>query len=347
MKRIKKIIKILQCVNCSGDLKLEKNKLVCNSCKEIYPIVNEIPRFVDKSYYNLSEINKSNEEKIKNYFGWEWDIYKDWGFVKEKDLKDLKDLKDDEKIEWKIGGGTVKSRKSAFKSKCQLTEYDLKNSSIILDAGCGNGRYTFEAAVNTKNIIIGVDLAYGAVNSAYENTKNLDNVIIIQASLFNLPFKNNTIDACFSNGVLHFTGNAHRAFNEVCRTMKGRGIFVAHIIHKLNPIWQLNDYLIRKYTARCSINQLMGFARKMSNFAKIVQKRNPSILNFLNYFFRLQPTVHHMYDWYCAPVISYHTYPEVEGWFKENSFNIIKTQKPPKIYFIKRPWALNIKGQKL
>jgi len=32
---------------------------------------------------------------------------------------------------------------------------------------------------------------------------------------------------------------------------------------------------------------------------------------------------------------------------KENLFNIIKTQKPPKISFIKRPWSLNIKGQKL
>jgi uncharacterized protein YbaR (Trm112 family) len=37
------LLKILACPACKGELKLEKEKLVCLNCKKIYPIKNGIP----------------------------------------------------------------------------------------------------------------------------------------------------------------------------------------------------------------------------------------------------------------------------------------------------------------
>ncbi len=40
---IERYINILQCPNCSGDLKLYGNYLKCVSCNKIYKIINGIP----------------------------------------------------------------------------------------------------------------------------------------------------------------------------------------------------------------------------------------------------------------------------------------------------------------
>lgn len=336
MEKISKILDILACLECNADLKIQDSTLICKSCQKKYPIIDGVPRFVDEQYYSLNDENDTITEKTKNYFGYEWERFKTWGFIEDSSLKE------EEKIDW--FGGTVASRKGAFKAKCKLSQDDLENSKYILDAGCGNGRYTYETGLNAKNMVIGVDIGYGSVKSAYSNTKDLENVVIIQGSLFQLPFKKNSIDTCFSNGVLMHTGNARKAFDEIASKIKQDGFFVAHLYHRLNPIWELNDHLIRKYTTKLSIEDGIKFARRMANFAKKIEKI-PFLLRFINLFFRLQGTLIHMYDWYSAPVASHHTYSQVEKWFKQSGFQVAETSKS-KFYPFMLPWALNIKGKK-
>lgn len=335
---IERILRILQCPVCNGDIHgtNEGKAVQCLDCTRIYPIVDGILRFVDEEYYQLNTTNRSIEEKTKNYFGYEWKRFNRWGFVSEEELGE------NEKVEWL--GGTVEARCQAFKNKCRISETELKESAYILDAGCGNGRYTYEAALHTDAIVIGVDIGYGAVSSAHENTIQLQNVIIIQANLFDLPLKSGVIDACFSNGVLMHTGDARKAFKEISRTIRKRGVFVLNVYHKLNPIFELNDYLIRTYTTRLSIERGIRFARRISAFARTAN-RLPYVLRIFNIFVRLQPTIIHMYDWYTAPIATHHTYKEGEQWYQENGFSIVETKKSSLYPFIK-PWALNIKGIK-
>ena len=341
MKNYKKLIDLVVCLYCKGNLILETNSINCTKCKKNYPIVDGIPRFVDESYYELNEDNTELQKKTKNYFGFEWEYFNQWGF--------LEDGKTNIGKEHLNKGGTVSDRIQTFDNKCRLDRYDI-NSKIVLDAGCGNGRYTYEAALRSSedSLIIGVDVGYGAVKSAYENTKDLDSVIIIQASLFDLPFKDEIIDSCFSNGVLMHTGNAQKAFAEISRKIKTGGVFVAHVYGKLNPIWEFNDYWIRKITTKLSIRKGLKLAQFFSKIAKIINVI-PKGLVILNLFIRLQPTEHHMFDWYSAPVASHHTYDELSAWFYENNFNLIddislKNKTTNKLIF--KPWAINLKGKK-
>lgn len=333
---MKRIENILRCLECKDDLKYNNNSFICDNCKSRYPVVDSIPRFVSESFYNLDAGRTDIEERTKNYFGFEWDYFKDWGFVPDEDVPKAKE---NEFIE-----GTVSSRKKAFDSKCRMTYEDLTDDKIVLDAGCGNGRYTYEAASRGKALIIGVDIGYGAVKSAFENNKKNYNVIIIQASLFNLPFKNNVFDSCFSNGVLMHTGDAEKAFYEIAHTIKRKGVFAVHLYHKLNPVWEFNDKLIRSITTRLDIEKNLKLATILANFARIVNKI-PYALRVANIFLRLQRTKHHMYDWYSAPIATHHTFDELAGWFYKNGF--IVDDKIPKLRSIfSRPWGFNLKGIK-
>jgi len=335
MNKFTKVESLLKCLKCNHDLYYESERFRCNNCNAEFPIIDNIPRFVPENFWNLDENSATIQEKTKNYFGFEWDYFKNWGFINDEDVPE-------DKIDL-YRGGRVSDRKSAFETKCRLNNDELKKGKIILDAGCGNGRYTYEAASRGGGLIVGVDVGYGSVTSAYHNTKELDNVIIMQCDLFNLPFKDNVFDSCFSNGVLMHTGNASKAFDEISRTIKPGGVFVAHLYNRLNPIWEFNDYIIRIVTTRLSIRANIKFAKFMSGISKKINKL-PGGFERINYFLRLQPSIIHMYDWYSAPIATHHTYKELARWFRKNNFSIL--DPIPERGLWKQPWAINLKGIK-
>jgi SAM-dependent methyltransferase/uncharacterized protein YbaR (Trm112 family) len=335
-EHLRNLLEYLCCIGCLGELEYAESAFRCSQCKESYPIVDDIPRFVPESYYSLGCGRGNIEERTKDYFGFEWDYFDRWGFIVDEDVRP------DREIEFR--GGTLSASKSAFDAKCRLIDEELTEGKIVLDAGCGNGRYTYEAASRGSAVIFGVDIGYGSVQSAKRNNKNKPNVFIIQASLFSLPFKSNVIDSCFSNGVLMHTGNAEKAFYEIARTIKNGGSLVVHLYHKLNPFWEFNDRCIRSITTRMSIANNMKLASVLARVAQLVDKI-PYALRALNLFFRLQPAVIHMYDWYSAQEATHHTYPELANWFVNAGF-IVEDIIPQHVSWISAPWGFNLRGVK-
>ncbi|MCK4818888.1 hypothetical protein KA005_24150, partial [bacterium] len=101
----------------------------------------------------------------------------------------------------------------------------------------------------------------------------------------------------------------------------------------------------RKITTNMSIEANLKFANFMSKLGRLLSKTR--LLNAANLFIRVQPTLHHMYDWYSAPIATHHTYDEVKKWLIKNNFEILKTNEPKGRYtFIIKPWALTVKGRK-
>jgi SAM-dependent methyltransferase len=335
-ERLRNLTEYLCCIGCLGKLEYEESAFSCTRCKESYPIVDDIPRFVPESYYSLRGGRGNIEERTKDYFGYEWDYFDKWGFIVDEDVPQGREIE--------FHGGTVSATKRAFDSKCRLTNEELTGGKIVLDAGCGNGRYTHEVASRGSALIFGVDIGYGSVQSAKRNNKNKPNVFIIQASLLRLPFKSKVIDSCFSNGVLMHTGNAEQAFYEIARTIKNGGSLVVHLYHKLNPIWEFNDRCIRSITTRMSIENNMKLASVLARVSQLLD-RIPYALKVLNLFFRLQPTVIHMYDWYSAQEATHHTYPELANWFVNAGF-IVEDNVPQHVSRIWTPWGFNLKGFK-
>lgn len=194
MKRA--LMKIIVCPTCQVDLRLsvdiqngeeiEVGMLMCSQCGKQYPIRNGIPRFVPTDDY------------VGN-FSFEWNVHR--------------------KTQVDSIAGHNESYKT-FLEKTGFEEAELRGK-VILDVGCGTGRF-MEIAAGFGATVVGIDLSY-AVDAAYANMGVHPKINIIQANLFQLPFRAATFDAIYSIGVLHHTRNTREAFLQLPRLLTQHG----------------------------------------------------------------------------------------------------------------------------
>jgi SAM-dependent methyltransferase len=187
---------LLCCPYCHGDLKLhdetpeqrevESGRLFCTPCNIAYPIVRGIPRFVDSDQYVGS-------------FSYEWNRWN--------------------RVQLDIANGRKESEET-FAEKTSFTPEELRGK-VVLDVGCGAGRF-LDVASRWGARVIGVDLSF-AVEASHQNVGNRENVSVIQADVFHLPFRPATFDAIFSIGVLHHTRDTREAFLQLPKLLKEGG----------------------------------------------------------------------------------------------------------------------------
>jgi uncharacterized protein YbaR (Trm112 family) len=160
----KKLLDYLVCPSCAGSLSLVseeqqqseiiKGKLTCEACAAVFPITGGIPRFA-----KLEEIDPDKRDTAAN-FGWQWQHF----------------TQEDTRYAEQFLGWIYPVTPEFFRDK------------VVLEGGCGKGRHTQLAAQWGARDVIGVDLS-AAVEIAYRATVELDNVHIVQADIFQLPFK--------------------------------------------------------------------------------------------------------------------------------------------------------------
>jgi SAM-dependent methyltransferase len=296
------LLKVLACPACKSDLNLTiqkkdseiiEGKLTCRNCHIDYPIQNYIPRFIHSDRYVQS-------------FSMEWTLHAN--------------------TQLDSFSGTNESE-STFKMK---TGFDLEKlkGNLVLDVGCGSGRF-MEVVSKYGAEIVGIDMSF-SVDSAFRNLGLKENVHIIQADIFSLPFKESCFDNIFSIGVLHHTPNTKEAFKQLPKLLKVGGEIA---------IWVYSEE---------------GFLRKIGNrissFYRIFTKRMPrQLLYRLSYIsvplyypkkFRILgtalniilPTSVHpnprwrvldTFDWYAPKYQWKHRREEVVQWFQEEGLKNI------------------------
>lgn len=155
-----------------------------------YPIINGIPRFVDKEFYS-------------NSFGYEWNTWPKVQF-------------ESENIDGPMEGHTTRM----FKTITQFSENEIHGKSVI-EFGCGPGRF-LDVVKNMGGIAVGLDLSL-AVEAARNNFKDDPDVLIVQGDILNPPFKKESFDLGYSIGVLHHTPNPRLGFQMLSKVVKTGG----------------------------------------------------------------------------------------------------------------------------
>ena len=360
-------VELLRCPSCGGTLKsiafdqdpqgeILSGVLQCRAagCTAWYPVVRTIPRmlppelrealtdgFVREFRTRLEAsgvafapaapaedpLGDLKRHTIRN-FGFEWLEYARFG--------------------WDDPVHNIAYEEALFRRKALLEPGEIAGK-LVLDAGCGNGRYTHWAAQYGARVI-GVDLGDG-VESAAANTRTYPDVQIVQGDIFRLPFAPATFDAIFSIGVLMHTGNAKRATAALAKLVRPGGSLTVHLYGKGNVIYETVDWSLRRWTTRMPIERLQGVTRRLFRVRQALERLRLDTV--ANRFIRIGPHPHIIFDWYAAPIATHHTYPEVLAWFAEMRVPVVRTNAGPPVSLPRRllqplltaPGVVTVKGE--
>lgn len=139
----------------------------------------------------------------------------------------------------------------------------INKQSIVLDLGCGSGRWSKYLA-NKVQFIEAVDPSK-AVISASMLLGNVNNTRVTQASVDNIPFNNNSFDFAMSLGVLHHIPDTRKAlFNLVEKTKVG-GYVLLYLYYNLD-----NRGLLYKSLFKLSVYPRLLISRLPNSIKKIL-----------------------------------------------------------------------------
>lgn len=303
MKR--RLLSYLACSTCGSPFEVQSQKeesgeiieaaLQCRGCQACFAIIRGIPRFLPEE---LSAAKKATAAA----FGYEWTHY-----------SQLTEADREEFLDW------IKPLDESIFAK-----------RVILDGGCGKGRHLFLAATMGATDAIGIDLS-DAVESAFQNTRQLPNAHVIQADIYHLPFLK-PFDFAYSIGVLHHLPDPKAGFLSLVEHLKPGGRVAMWVYGKEGNRWiELFVDPFRTYVT----SKLPKFVTQMISFLfalplylalKLVYRaanRLPGLKRVLPYAdylcaisnYSFAENFWNVFDHLIAPTAFYHSRQEVEDWF--------------------------------
>ena len=287
--------KILACPLCSRSLLEESEQYVCRNCNRQFPIRGGIPRFVP--------VLSQDEQQVQRGFNIAYEHYRDSRY-----LHFTPGLID----QWL---DDVKLPREFFKGK------------LVLDAGCGSGRWTY-AMASLGAVVVAVDLTDSGVAAAHAATLDRDNVVVLQASLFQLPFRQGSFDFVVSWGVMHHTPDTKAAFDRVAPMVKRGGTFYVMVYEKHNPWKFVWTDVIRRILHRFPEPRRYELCRHLIIKNRLLYRLLQRVIICAPYPPSGDPlefsTYHYgLYDAYTPMYNFLHTRPEVEAWFEEHRYEQI------------------------
>ncbi len=284
-------LSLIACPTCKHELELqpttssaqiiETGNLIC-TIGHSYPIVRSIPRFVSSDGY------ASN-------FGFEWNLHN----------------------KTQLDTVTKHESEETFIEKTGYQREDFEGK-LVLDVGCGMGRFS-DVASRWGATVVGIDLT-SAVDAAYANLGDRDNVHLAQADVFKLPFREQTFDFIFSIGVLHHTPNTREAFNQLPRLLKPGGRIAIWVYTTEMRGWSWISDIYRHVTTRLPKRFLYALCHVAIPLHHL--NRVPGV-GYVAW--RLLPISKHpdpewrvldTFDWYSPTYQWKHTPSELRDWFE-------------------------------
>jgi SAM-dependent methyltransferase len=132
---------------------------------------------------------------------------------------------------------------------------------LVLDAGCGAGRFAKVVADQYRARLCAFDLS-AAVDACKRNLHSADS-LVCQASIYNLPFRERLFDYVYCIGVIQHTPSPRDSIRALCRLVKPGGR-IGLWIYELN--WKCFvgtagfKYALRPLTSRLSKNAQVRFS---------------------------------------------------------------------------------------
>lgn len=204
-------------------------------------------------------------------------------------------------------------------------EMQRLKDGLVLEVGIGSGGSANEMSKKFDCNLIGVDLGY-SVDVAYQSFSANPFLHIVQASAFNLPFRNRSFDFVYSHGVIHHTFNTREAFNQLSRLPRKGGRLYVWVYSFLNESRTLKRKIIMalERVIRPWCSELPGWMQTI-----VLQPIVPLYIFHQNAVYKgrngmakysWREALHAARDRFTPKYIHRHSEEEVMGWFQENEF---------------------------
>ncbi len=215
-----------------------------------------------------------------------------------------------------------------FRVKTGISASEL-GGKLVLDAGCGGGRYARLVGLNGGRVI-GVDLS-SAVIKAAELCGEFPDVAIVQADLLDLPLAAGQFDMAYSIGVLHHSPDARKAFGQVARCVKPGGRLAVWLYRKNTLVQEWINTAIRSVTTQLPARVLEPLCAVLGvvGGVPVLKQTLNKVVNFSNHPDWILRVCDN-FDWYAPPYQSHHTTEELKRWFAEEGFTDIVELAPAK-----------------
>lgn len=191
--------------------------------------------------------------KKKNYadnFGFQWNIFR----------------------KTQIDNFKTQVSKVRLLKQTQWKKKNFNNKTLTLEAGAGAGRFSQAYLRQFPGKLVSVDLSSAVESNKKNNFKffKKKRLLIFQADISRMPFRNNVFDNTFCFGVLQHTPYIEKTLRELInKTKKGGSIVVDFYPYK--GFWtKINaKYFLRPFTIRIS----------KKNLLKVIEKTVPFFYN--------------------------------------------------------------------
>ncbi len=234
-----KMLQWLVCPKCRLDLtvaagkesseEIEEGSLRCSKCAGEFPIIRGIPRFVPAENYAST-------------FGRQWNRYA--------------------RLQLDSCNHTSFSRERFY----SITEWNpaALAGKLVLDVGCGSGRFS-EIALAAGAEVVALDLS-SAVDACRDNLGQNPRFHCLQASIYELPFREGTFDYTYCIGVIQHTPDPKQSVLCILKTVKPAGqagLWIYERTWKSFIGTAAFKYALRPWTKRMTIPELETFSERI------------------------------------------------------------------------------------
>ena len=314
------------CQKCAS-LEIISGLLNCE-CGNFYPIVDCIPRIFPSAIsefpqyaarfknkiieiipHSIQEIRKTEMEELcestKVVFGIQWQV---WG------------------MEEKIFGRSYQETKDyllKYLMPSYASEKYLSPQRLVLDAGCGHGRYVEILSKEYKAETVGLELSRAADIAWVRNRENIS-AHIIQGNILFPPFACKTFDFVFSNGVIHHTPNTRWAFHQLADIVKTGGIYGIWVYPKWSWLWETTQKIIRTITTQLPPRLLYYLCYIPVPLLSVFPSYSHTKLGKASW----RQCAQVVWDFYSPKYQTHHTQAEINQWFEEEGFTDLENEGP-------------------
>ncbi len=217
--------KLKDCHPCY-EFVVEEGRLECRSCAESFEIRNGVPR--------LTVVEGPKTDVIQS-------TQRRFAYARKRfDRSEVED-------------GWVKDSYSYYEHFPEVLEEG--RAQVALDVGCGSGADPIRFAAEGLEAV-GVDLA-DTVDEARANTRHLPTANIVQANIYELPFRPGAFDVVYSFGVIHHLPNHILAFKRLLEMVKTGGWVLIYVYEDFSDRTAIEGWALK------AVNLLRGATTRL------------------------------------------------------------------------------------